>query len=231
MNSHSLTQRSRPQLFAALTALALIAGACTQLPAIDLSHFPAPAVDQDSAAQQGKQTAVLSGGCFWCTEAVFEQLAGVIDVTSGYAGGAANEAHYEMVGSGKTNHAESVRITFDPSKITYGTILKVFFSVAHDPTTKDRQGPDWGHQYRSAIWYKDAEQEKIAKAYIQQLTEAKTFKAPIVTEVSPLKAFYPAEDYHQDYVKNHPMNPYVMTNSVPKIEKLKKAYPELLKKK
>jgi peptide-methionine (S)-S-oxide reductase len=231
MNSHSPTMRRRPQLFAALAALALVTGACTQLPAVDLSHFPAPAVDQDPAAQNGKQTAVLSGGCFWCTEAVFEQLAGVTDVTSGYAGGTANEAHYEMVGSGKTNHAESVRITFDPSKISYGTILKVFFSVAHDPTTKDRQGPDWGHQYRSAVWYKDAEQEKIARAYIQQLTEAKIFKSPIVTEISPLKAFYPAEDYHQDYVKNHPSNPYVMVNSVPKVEKLKKAYPELLKKK
>jgi peptide-methionine (S)-S-oxide reductase len=230
MNSHSLALRRRPQLLA-LAALTLIAGACTQLPAVDLSHFPAPAVDQDPVAQTGNQTAVLSGGCFWCTEAVFEQLAGVTDVTSGYTGGTANEAHYEIVGAGKTNHAESIRITFDPSKITYGTILKVFFSVAHDPTTKDRQGPDWGRQYRSAIWYKDAGQEKIARAYIEQLTAAKTFKAPIVTEVSALKTFYPAEDYHQDYVKNHPMNPYVMANSVPKIEKLKKAYPELLKKK
>ena len=136
-----------------------------------------------------------------------------------------------MVGSGRTNHAESVRITFDPSKITYGTILKVFFSVAHDPTTKDRQGPDWGHQYRSAIWYKDAEQEKIARAYIQQLTAAGVFKKPIVTEVSPLAAFYPAEDYHQDYVKHNPSNPYVIANSIPKLEKLRKTFPELLKKK
>jgi peptide-methionine (S)-S-oxide reductase len=231
MNSQSLTLRCRPARTAALAALVLITSACTQLPAVDLSHFPAPAVDQDRAATKGKQTAVLSGGCFWCTEAVFEQLAGVTDVTSGYSGGTANEAHYEMVGSGKTNHAESIRITFDPSKITYGTILKVFFSVAHDPTTKDRQGPDWGRQYRSAIWYGDAEQEKIARAYIQQLTEAKTFKAPIVTEVSQLKAFYAAEDYHQHYVKNNPSNPYVIVNSVPKIEKLKKGYPELLKKK
>jgi peptide-methionine (S)-S-oxide reductase len=136
-----------------------------------------------------------------------------------------------MVGSGRTNHAESVRITFDPSRITYGTILKVFFSVAHDPTTKDRQGPDWGRQYRSAIWYKDAEQEKVARTYIQQLTAAKVFKSPIVTEVSPLKAFYPAEDYHQHYVTNHPSNPYVVVNSIPKLEKLRKTYPELLKKK
>lgn len=231
MQPVSLNIRRRPVLLAALAALALTTGACTQLPAVDLSHFPAPAIDQDPATAKGKQTAVLSGGCFWCTEAVFEQLAGVTDVTSGYAGGTAIEAHYEMVGSGKTNHAESIRITFDPSKITYGTILKVFFSVAHDPTTKDRQGPDWGHQYRSAIWFKDAEQEKIARAYIQQLTAAKTFKSPIVTEVSPLKAFYAAEDYHQDYVKNNPSNPYVVANSIPKLDKLKKAYPELLKKK
>lgn len=231
MNSHSATTRPRPQLFTALTALVLITSACARLSAVDLSHFPAPAVDQDPATAKGKQTAVLSGGCFWCTEAVFEQLAGVTDVTSGYAGGTANEAHYEIVGSGRTNNAESVRITFDPSKITYGTILKVFFSVAHDPTTKDRQGPDWGHQYRSAIWFKDAEQEKIARAYIQQLTEARIFKAPIVTEVSPLKAFYAAEDYHQHYVVNHPSNPYVVMNSIPKIEKLKKTFPELLKQK
>jgi peptide-methionine (S)-S-oxide reductase len=231
MKPQSPASRCRPPLFAALTALVLITSACTQLPAVDLSHFPAPAVDQDSSATKGRQTAVLSGGCFWCTEAVFEQLAGVTEVTSGYAGGTANEAHYEMVGSGKTNHAESIRITFDPSKITYGTILKVFFSVAHDPTTKDRQGPDWGRQYRSAIWYKDAAQEKVARAYIQQLTAAKVFKSSIVTEVSPLKTFYPAEDYHQHYVTNHPSNPYVVVNSIPKLEKLRKTYPELLKKK
>jgi peptide-methionine (S)-S-oxide reductase len=231
MNSESSATRRRPALGTALAALTLIAGACSQLPAADLAHFPAPAVDQAPTTAKGKQTAVLSGGCFWCAEAVFEQLAGVSDVTSGYTGGTADQAHYEMVGSGKTNHAESVRITFDPSKITYGTILKVFFSVAHDPTTKDRQGPDWGHQYRSAIWYKDAGQERVARAYIQQLTEAKVFKSPIVTEVSPLKAFYPAEDYHQHYVTNHPSNPYVVVNSIPKLEKLRKAYPELLKKK
>ena len=231
MNSQSVATRRRPPLFTALAALALIATGCTKLPAVDLAHFPAPAVDQDPAAANGKQTAVLSGGCFWCTEAVFEELAGVTDVTSGYTGGKASDAHYEIVGSGRTNHAESVRIAFDPSKITYGTILKVFFSVAHDPTTKDRQGPDWGHQYRSAIWYKDAEQEKIARAYIQQLTDARIFKKPIVTEVSPLGVFYPAEGYHQDYVKHNPSNPYVIANSIPKLEKLRKTFPELLKKK
>jgi peptide-methionine (S)-S-oxide reductase len=173
---------------------------------------------------------VLSGGCFWCTEAVFAQLAGVSSVTSGYTGGTAADAHYQIVGSGKTNHAESIRIVYDPSKITYGTLLKVFMSVANDPTTKDRQGPDWGHQYRSAIWFADAEQEKLARAYVQQLTEAKVFSAPIVTEISPLQVFYPAEDYHQHYVQDHPLEPYVVANSLPKLQKLKKAYPQLLKK-
>jgi len=219
----------RSALLAALVTLAACSSGAS--PAGGVAQLPAPAVDQNPAGAKGKQTAVLSGGCFWCAEAVFEQLAGVTDVTSGYAGGLPEDAHYEMVGSGKTSHAESIRITFDPSKITYGTILRVFFGVAHDPTTKDRQGPDWGHQYRSAIWYKDAEQERIARAYVQQLTAAKAFKAPIVTEISPLKGFYAAEEYHQDYVRNHPTNPYVVANSLPKLEKLKKTYPELLKKK
>jgi len=219
------------RLFLAYMAAALVTvGACSILNAAEHAQFPDPAVDESKGEAKDRRTAVLSGGCFWCTEAVFEQLAGVFSVTSGYTGGTAADAHYHIVGSGKTNHAESVRITYDPSKITYGTILKVFMSVAHDPTTKDRQGPDWGHQYRSAIWYADAEQEKIARAYVQQLTEAKVFKAPIVTEISPLKIFYPAEDYHQHYVRNHPMEPYVMTNSAPKLQKLKKTYPELLKK-
>jgi peptide-methionine (S)-S-oxide reductase len=219
------------RLFTACAAIVLFAiGACSRASAVDLAHFPDPAVDEAKPAAKGRRTAVLSGGCFWCTEAVFEQLAGVLSVTSGYTGSNAADAHYHTVGSGKTNHAESIRIVYDPSRITYGTLLKVFMSVAHDPTTKDRQGPDWGHQYRSAIWFADAEQEKIARAYVQQLTEAKVFSAPIVTEISPLNVFYPAEDYHQHYVQNHPLEPYVVTNSLPKLQKLKKAYPELLKK-
>jgi len=222
---------SNRRLISLCVAHALIAaGTWSILSAKEAAPFPAPAIDETKAEAKDKRTAVLSGGCFWCTEAVFEQLAGVLQVTSGYTGGTAADAHYHIVGLGKTNHAESIRITYDPSKITYGTILQVFMSVAHDPTTKDRQGPDWGRQYRSAIWYADAEQEKIARAYVQQLTEAKVLKAPIVTEISPLKVFYPAEDYHQHYVRNHPMDPYVMTNSVPKLQKLKKTYPELLKK-
>ena len=164
-----------------------------------------------------------------CSGASAVDLAHFPDAAVDEAGTAA-DAHYQIVGSGKTNHAESIRIVYDPSKITYGTLLKVFMSVANDPTTKDRQGPDWGHQYRSAIWFADAEQEKLARAYVQQLTEAKVFSAPIVTEISPLQVFYPAEDYHQHYVQDHPLEPYVVANSLPKLQKLKKAYPQLLKK-
>jgi peptide-methionine (S)-S-oxide reductase len=191
--------------------------------------FPDPAIDSDREAK-GKQTAVLAGGCFWCTEAVFEQLAGVDKVVSGFSGGDADSAHYEIVSAGKTNHAESIEITYDPAKITYGTLLKVFFSVAHDPTQLNRQGPDYGRQYRSAIFYKGDEQKKVAEAYIKQLDEAQVFKKPIVTEVTALTRFYPAEAYHQHFVKLHPDHPYVVQNSLPKLDKLKKQYPELLKK-
>jgi peptide-methionine (S)-S-oxide reductase len=191
--------------------------------------FPDPAVDSDRSAK-GKQTAVFAGGCFWCTEAVFERLVGVDKVVSGFSGGDAASAHYEIVSAGKTNHAESIEITYDPAKITYGTLLKVFFSVAHDPTQLNRQGPDYGRQYRTAIFYKDAEQKKIAEAYIKQLDEAQLFKKPIVTEVVSLTRFYPAEAYHQHFVKLHPDHPYVVQNSLPKLDKLKKQYPELLKK-
>jgi peptide-methionine (S)-S-oxide reductase len=191
--------------------------------------LPAPAVDVDSS--KGMQTAVFAGGCFWCTEAVFEQLAGVKTVVSGYAGGDARDAHYEMVGSGKTGHAESIEITFDPAKISFGKLLMVFFAVAHDPTQLNRQGPDYGPQYRSEIFCRDADQKRVAEAYIKQLTDAKTFSKPIATKVSMLKAFYPAEEYHQDFVKRNPNHPYVVANSLPKLSKLKKLYPELLKPK
>lgn len=195
------------------------------------SAIPAPAVDIDPAGTKGSQKAVFAGGCFWCTEAVFEQLAGVRTVVSGYAGGDARDAHYEMVGSGKTGHAEAIEITFDPAKISFGKLLMVFFAVAHDPTQVNRQGPDYGPQYRSAIFYRDAEQKRVAEAYMKQLADAKVFSKPIATQVTPLKAFFPAEDYHQDYVKHNPNNPYVVVNSLPKLSKLKKEYPELLKKK
>ena len=194
------------------------------------SSFPDPAVDAERSPSKGKQTAVFAGGCFWCTEAVFEQLAAVNKVVSGYAGGKASMASYELVSSGKTDHAESIEITFDPSKITYGQLLKVFFSVAHDPTQLNRQGPDFGRQYRSVVFYKDPEQKRIVEAYIQQLGEAKVFGKPIVTEVSALKGFYPAEEYHQDFVKRNPKHQYVVVNAIPKLQKLKKMYPELLRK-
>ncbi len=191
--------------------------------------FPDPA--SDIAKSNGDQTAVFAGGCFWCTEAVFEQLAGVKNVISGYAGGTAEQAHYEMVGSGSTGHAESIQITYDPAKITYGQLLKVFFSVAHDPTQLNKQGPDSGKQYRSAIFYSGAGQKRVAEAYIKQLNDAKVFAKPIATEVTELKKFYPAEAYHQDFVANHPTHPYVVVNALPKLDKLKKAYPALLKSK
>lgn len=193
--------------------------------------IPTPAVDIDPTASKGLQTAVFAGGCFWCTEAVFEQLSGVSTVVSGYAGGDARSAHYDMVGAGKTEHAESIEITFDPAKISYGKLLTVFFSVAHDPTQVDRQGPDYGRQYRSAIFYRDADQKRVAEAYIKQLNEAKAFSKPIATQVTMLKAFYPAEEYHQDFVKRNPGHPYVVANALPKLSKLKKQFPDLLKKK
>ena len=212
------------------TQLVTLALALSLGSAAAVISLPDPAIDMDRSAAKGKQTAVLAGGCFWCTEAVFEQLAGVDKVVSGFAGGDAATAHYDMVSSGRTNHAESIQITFDPAKITYGQLLKVFFAVAHDPTQLNRQGPDYGRQYRSAIFYKDAEQKRIAEAYIQQLGDAKVFNKPIVTEVVPLKGFYPAEEYHQHFVQRHPDHPYVVANSLPKLEKLRKQFDALLKK-
>jgi peptide-methionine (S)-S-oxide reductase len=191
--------------------------------------FPDAAIDLPAAS--GKQTAVFAGGCFWCTEAVFEQLEGVEKVISGYAGGDANTAKYEIVGSGRTKHAEAIEITYDPSKITYGQLLKVFFAAAHDPTQLNRQGPDWGPQYRSAVFYATPQEKNVVEAYIKQLTDAKAFSKPIVTEVAPLEKFYPAETYHQDFVKRNPSHPYVVVNSVPKVNKAKKEFPELIRKK
>ncbi|MEX2302982.1 MAG: peptide-methionine (S)-S-oxide reductase MsrA [Bryobacterales bacterium] len=191
--------------------------------------IPDPSVDIPPAANTGTQTAVLAGGCFWCTEAVLEQLKGVQSVTSGYAGGKAGDARYDMVAAGKTDHTESIQIVFDPKQITYGQILKVFFGVAHDPTQLNRQGPDWGRQYRSAIFWVDAEQERVAKTYIKQLADAKVFSDPIVTEVARLEHFYEAEAYHQNFVKRHPSHPYVVVNALPKLKKLDKTFPELVK--
>ena len=191
---------------------------------------PDPVVDSDSSNAKGKQIAVLAGGCFWCTEAVLEQLIGVHNVVSGYSGGEAKTAQYDLVAQGRTNHAESIQITFDPAKISYGQLLKVFFSVAHDPTQLNRQGPDYGRQYRSAIFWRDVEQKRIAEAYIQQLNEARVFSKPIVTELTEFKKFHTAEPYHQDFVKRHPKHSYVVVNALPKLEKLSKEFPALVKK-
>lgn len=204
----------------------LIAGtlACN---AVTAAVIPDPALDAPLATTKGEQTAVIAGGCFWGIEAVFEHVKGVVNVTSGYSGGAANTARYENVGAGETGHAESVRITYDPSKITYGQLLKVFFSVAHDPTELNRQGPDTGTQYRSAIFYSNEEQKRIALAYIEQLNKAKVFARPIVTEVAALKAFYEAEAYHQDYATHHPDQPYIVVHDLPKVANLRKQFPDL----
>ncbi|HTM48866.1 MAG TPA: peptide-methionine (S)-S-oxide reductase MsrA [Bryobacteraceae bacterium] len=194
------------------------------------ASLPDPKIDVERAAAKAKQVAVFAGGCFWCTEAVFEEIAGVEKVISGYAGGDKKSAHYEMVSSGRTDHAESIQITFDPAKVSFGTLLKVFFSVAHDPTQLNMQGPDHGRQYRSAIFYVNAEQKRVAEAYIKQLDEAKVFSRPIVTQVAELKAFYPAEEYHQDYVKRNPDNPYVVINAIPKVKKTRAQFEGMIKK-
>ena len=182
------------------------------------------AADQTLPAEQ---TAVFAGGCFWGVDAVFKHVKGVSDVVSGYAGGNAATAHYEQVSDGDTGHAESVRVRFDPAQVSYQQLLQVFFSVAHDPTQLNRQGPDTGSQYRSAIFYTSAEQQKMAQSYIQQLTAARTFSAPIVTQVVPLQQFYPAEEYHQNYLALHPYQPYIVFNDMPKLEQLRKQFPAL----
>ena len=189
--------------------------------------FPKPAVDAPLASGKSQQTAVLAGGCFWGVQAVFEHLKGVRSVTAGYSGGQVNSPSYEMVSSGLTGHAESVSISFDASQISYGQILMIFFSVAHDPTQLNRQGPDDGTQYRSAIFYSNEEQQRIAAAYIEQLNLAKAYPGKIVTEVVPFKAFFRAEDYHQDYLQTHTDQPYIVYNDLPKLEHLKKQFPDL----
>jgi peptide-methionine (S)-S-oxide reductase len=192
---------------------------------------PDPTLDAPLASAKGEQIAVLAGGCFWGVEAVFENVKGVTDVRSGYSGGSPAVARYEIVSGGDTGHAESVKITYDPSQITYGQVLKVFFSVAHDPTELNRQGPDSGTQYRSAIFYDNEEQKRIAQAYIDQLNRAKVFSRPIVTQVAALQTFTEAEAYHQDYLVRHPNEPYIVINDLPKVENLRKQLPALCKTK
>jgi peptide-methionine (S)-S-oxide reductase len=197
--------------------------------AVRAADFPDPAIDVK--ASSGPQTAVLAGGCFWCTEAVYEIIEGVSDVISGYTGDTKETAKYDIVSTGRTKHAEAVLITHDPKVMSYGQLLKIFFSVAHDPTTLNRQGPDVGSQYRSAIFYTNDEQKRVAEAYIKQLNEAKVFSSPIVTQVAPLEKFYTAEGYHQNYASLNRANPYIVNVSDPKVEKLKKLYPGCVRRK
>ena len=186
--------------------------------------IPAPLVDNPKASGP-LQTAVLAGGCFWGVQGVFEHMRGVMKVLSGYSGGEKATAQYEIVSSGRTGHAESVQIVFDPKEVSYGELLQVYFSVAHDPTELNRQGPDTGTQYRSDIFYADDSQKRIAQAYIAQLDKARIFRSAIVTRVDPLKGFYPAEDYHQDFLIKNPQFPYIVVNDIPKIQNLKKVFP------
>ena len=188
--------------------------------------IPAPTLD-GAAPAAGSQTIVLAGGCFWGVQAVFQHTQGVTAAVSGYAGGDQQTAHYEMVGSGQTGHAESVSVTFDPRQISYGRVLQIYFAVAHDPTELNRQGPDVGTQYRSAIFYADDEQRRIAADYITQLDKAHAFHRPIATRLEALRAFYPAEDYHQDFAVLHPHYPYIVFNDLPKVENLKKLFPDV----
>jgi peptide-methionine (S)-S-oxide reductase len=218
----------RFKLFPALAGLLTLIGlsACTLATAGNgAANLPDPAVD--ASHDQGDQVAVLAGGCFWGVQSVFEHVKGVKKVWAGYAGGEASTAQYERVSEGDTGHAESVKILYDPDKVSYGQLLKVFFSVAMDPTELNRQGPDVGTQYRSAIFYGNDEQKRVANAYIAQLTAAHAFSDPIVTQVVPLKGFYVAESYHQDYAKRHPNEPYIVFNDAPKVAHLKQQLPAL----
>ncbi len=193
------------------------------------AKLPEPATDIAATAAKGKQTAVLAGGCFWGVEAVFEHVKGVSDVVSGFAGGSAATANYAKVSAGDTGHAEAVKITYDPAQISYGKLLKIYFSVAHDPTQLNRQGPDQGTQYRSAIFFANSEQQRIAQSYITQLTKAHVFPKPIVTQVVPLKSFFAAESYHQNFIARNPSYPYVVVHDLPKLAQLKVQFASLYK--
>ncbi|MEB3337083.1 MAG: peptide-methionine (S)-S-oxide reductase MsrA [Leptolyngbyaceae bacterium] len=188
---------------------------------------PDPNVALSTSTVKGNETLVVAGGCFWGVEAVFEHLQGVTEAVSGYSGGSAATANYGMVSSGRTGHSESVKITYDPSQISYSQLLKVYFSVAHDPTQVNRQGPDVGTQYRSAIFFANDEQRRVAQAYIDQLNQSQVFSKPIATQLVPLKSFYPAEDYHQNFITRNPYHPYVMVHDLPKLAQLRKLFPNL----
>src|ERR1700722_4682608 len=212
---------------ALVLAASLLAATACNAKAGTAAPVPAPTVDAPRASAPSKQTAVIAGGCFWGIQAVFQHVKGVISATSGYSGGTKKNPDYELVSSGTTGHAESVQVVFDPSQITYGELLRVFFSVAHDPTKLNRQGPDTGTQYRSSIFYTSDEQKHIAEAYITQLDGAGVFPHRIVTKVVPLQAFYPAEAYHQNYAALHPNQPYIFYNDAPKVEHLRQEFPDL----
>jgi peptide-methionine (S)-S-oxide reductase len=207
-----------------LSGMLLAGGALAAIP-----DFVAPAAPAAAPAAKGEQTAVLAGGCFWGVDAVFKHVKGVSKVVSGYSGGNATTAQYEIVSTGMTGHAESVEITYDPAQVSYAQLLKIYFSVAHDPTQLNRQGPDSGTQYRSAIFYVNDEQKQIAQAYIDQLNKAKAFSGAIVTQVVPLTQFYPAEAYHQNYLARNPNQPYIVYNDMPKLAQLQKQYPAIYK--
>jgi peptide-methionine (S)-S-oxide reductase len=209
-----------------MVGLLLGALACTASSRTDQA-FPNPAVDAPLAAKHGKETVVLAGGCFWGVQEVFQHVKGVLRTTAGYSGGSQTTAQYDVVSTGTTGHAESVKIAYDPAEISYGQLLKVFFSVAHNPTELNRQGPDEGSQYRSVIFYRNGEQKRIAEAYIAQLDQAKVFSRPIVTQVVPLRAFFDAEAYHQNFAARHPNDPYIVYNDAPKVTNLQREYPQL----
>jgi peptide-methionine (S)-S-oxide reductase len=227
---HDRTMRGMPprrRAFAACAAAVLLAACNLAGARSNPVALPDAKLDIPRAAKPGKAVAVFAGGCFWGVEGVFEHVRGVIDATSGYSGGGALSAHYPLVGTGRTGHAESVRVTYDPAQVTYGQLLKVFFSVAHDPTEVDRQGPDVGSQYRSEVFTATKAQRDVATAYLAQLDGAKLFAHPIATKVEPLQAFYPAEAYHQDYLRLHPDEPYIVYNDAPKLVELKRLFPAL----
>jgi peptide-methionine (S)-S-oxide reductase len=211
---------------AAVTAV-LIFGAMLATSARAPETLPAPTVDETPAPGMHQEKVVFAGGCFWGIQAVFEHVKGVTATTAGYSGGHVANPQYEQVGSGRTGHAESVEVVYDPSQVTLGQLLQIFFSVAHDPTELNRQGPDEGPQYRSAIFFENADQQRVVKAYVDQLTQAGAFHKPIVTQIQPFTAFYRAEAYHQDYALHNPMEPYIMINDAPKVVNLKKAFPNI----
>ena len=215
------------RLFAAvLFGCSLVAAGCSSTDASSAA-IPDPVIDMPSANAGATETAVFAGGCFWGIEAVFEHIKGVKQATSGYAGGTPDTADYEKVSSGNSNHAESVQVIYDPAQVSYGQLLKVFFSVAHDPTQLNRQGPDHGPQYRSAIFFANADQQRVVQAYIAQLAAARVFSKPVVTQVAPLEAFYAAEDYHQNYAALHPNDAYIVIHDAPKVANLKRHFPEM----